>query len=501
MVLAKKSDDSFSFNVGNPMTAGYLLVKNGGSLYGQGNHVSLDYVAVEKSQAQYALVSLPFTFKAETFKAENDGTYFKTITTTTGNKTFTPVAKGNGLYGYDGEKRSAVGYNFKKSSSTCWKELDYTAVRTANEGFLFDRGTGAAAAALRYTGTGTAVYTEGGEAKKVTLQQYDTRTTTDGSAHFTRNEDMGWNLKGLPYLISGYHTNTSMSDGTYQMNVPHVMYDMDATGNYGTKQSWTGRPTLTVGDGFFTQTAKIVDATNNGSDFEQLTFNYYDGSSSGGSTNPAPLLELTDGNGWSDCMEVRPQEQGGSLVYSLGSDGVKMVSPVAAMPQVYALGAQGVAMSLVANAPAETDIALGVRTMQQGAYTFALPETLPFEEFGHVWLMDKEARQVTDLMTGSYTASIEGDGYNEQRFVLRIGGMMPDLDGCSSSSANSYLISVRGTTVTVANLQGGEHIYVYTPVGALVSHTVAEQEQHQMSLPQGVYVVKVNGMAKKVKCY
>ena len=78
---------------------------------------------------------------------------------------------------------------------------------------------------------------------------------------------------------------------------------------------------------------------------------------------------------------------------------------------------------------------------------------------------------------------------------------MPDLDGCSSSSANSYLISVRGTTVTVANLQGGEHIYVYTPVGALVSHTVAEQEQHQMSLPQGVYVVKVNGMAKKVKCY
>lgn len=507
MVLAKKSDDSFYFNAGNPMTAGYLLVKNGGSLYGQGNHVSLDYVAVErKDQGQYALVSLPFNLNIG-----NDGTYFTNITssyTPTGSTVFPPVAKGKGLYAYSGEKRAEWGYNFKESYSTCWKELDYTAVRTANEGFLFDRGNEAAAAvaAVRYTATGTdtatgtAVYTEGGEAKKVTLQQYDTRTTTNGSAHFTRKEDMGWNLKGLPYLISSYHTN-DMGDGTYRMNVPHVIYDMDATGNYGTKQSWTGGPTLTVGDGFFTQTAKIVDATNNGSDFEQLTFNYCDGSSSGGSTNPAPLLELTDGEGWSDCMEVRPQEQGGSLVYNLGSDGVKMVSPVAAMPQVYALGAQGVAMSLVANAPAETDIALGVRTMQQGAYTFALPETLPFEEFGHVWLMDKEARQVTDLMTGSYTASIEGEGYNEQRFVLRIGGLMPDLDGCSSSSANSYLISVRGTTVTVANLQGGEHIYVYTPVGALVSHTVAEQEQHQMSLPQGVYVVKVNGMAKKVKCY
>ena len=501
LTLNKKEDSSLSFTSASPMTAGYLLVKNGGSLYGQGNHVSLDYVAVEKSQAQYALVSLPFTFKAETFKAENNDTCFKTITTD--NTAFTPVSMGNGLYSYDGEERAKWGYNFKESSSTCWKELDYTAVRTANEGFLFDRGTGAADAdaALRYTGTGTAVYTEGGEAKKVTLQQYDTRTTADGSAHFTRNEDMGWNLKGLPYLISGYPTNTSMSDGTYQMNVPHVMYDMDATGNYGTKQSWTGRPTLTVGDGFFTQTAKIVDATNNGSDYEQLTFNYYDRSSSGGSTNPAPLLELTDGEGRADRMEVRAREQGGSLVYSLGSDGVKMVSPVAAMPQVYALGAQGVAMSLLANAPAETDIALGVRTMQQGAYTFALPETLPFEEFGHVWLMDKEAKQVIDLMTDSYTASIEGEGYNEQRFVLRIGGLMPDLDGNSSSSANSYLISVRGTTVTVANLQGGEHIYVYTPVGALVSHTVASQEQHQMSLPQGVYVVKVNGMAKKVKCY
>ena len=501
LTVAKKADSSLSFaSATNPMTAGYLLVKNGGSLYGQGNHVSLDYVAVEKSQAQYALVSLPFTFKAE-----NDGTSFKTITT--GNTAFTPVTMaGKGLYSYDAKQRAQWGYNFKKESSDCWIPLDYEVGRTANEGFLFDRGTGAAAAVLRYTGrytgTGTAVYTEGGEAKKVTLQQYDTRTTADGSAHFTRNEDMGWNLKGLPYLISGYPTNTTTVDGTYQMNVPHVMYDMNATtGNYNTKQSWTEGQTLTVGDGFFTQTAKVVEAANNGSDYERLTFNYYDGSSTSGTVNPAPLLEMSDANGYADRLEVRAQEQGGSLVYCLGSDGVKMVSPMTAMPQVYALGAQGVGMSLLANAPAATDIALGVRTMQRGAYTFALPATLPFEEFGHVWLMDKEARQVTDLMTGSYTASIEGDGYNEQRFVLRIGGMMPDLDGCSSSSANSYLISVRGTTVTVGNLQGGEHIYVYTPVGALVSHTVASQEQHQITLPQGVYVVKVNGMAKKVKCY
>ena len=504
LTLNKKEDSSLSFTSANPMTAGYLLVKNGGSLYGQGNHVSLDYVAVEKSQAQYALVSLPFTFKAETFKAENNDTCFKTITTD--NTAFTPVKMGKGFYSYDAKQRAQWGYNFKKKSSDCWKPWkprDYEVERTANEGFLFDRGAAATTAeTLRYTGTGTAVYTEGGEAKKVTLQQYDTRTTADGSAHFTRNEDMGWNLKGLPYLISGYPTNTTTVDGTYQMNVPHVIYDMDAKkGNYGTKQSWTGGPTLTVGDGFFTQTAKIVDEANNGSDFEQLTFNYYDGSSTSGTVNPAPLLEMSDANGYADRLEVRAQEQGGSLVYCLGSDGVKMVSPMTAMPQVYALGAQGVGMSLLANAPAATDIALGVRTMQRGAYTFALPATLPFDAFGHVWLMDKEARQVTDLMTGSYTASIEGDGYNEQRFVLRIGGMMPDLDGCSSSSANSYLISVRGTTVTVANLQGGEHIYVYTPVGALVSHTVAEQEQHQMSLPQGVYVVKVNGMAKKVNCY
>ena len=50
-----------------------------------------------------------------------------------------------------------------------------------------------------------------------------------------------------------------MDDGSYAMNVPHVIYTMESNGSYVTKQSWESDNTLSPGEAFFTQTATIND--------------------------------------------------------------------------------------------------------------------------------------------------------------------------------------------------------------------------------------------------
>lgn len=503
----KKADSSLSFTSANPMTAGYLLVKNGGSLYGQGNHVSLDYVAVEKSQAQYALVSLPFAFKAE-----NDGTYFKTITTTTGNKTFTPVTMGNGLYAYSGEKRAQWGYNFKKSSSDCWEKLDYDAVRTANEGFLFDRGTGAAAAALRYTGTGTAVYTEGGDDKKVVLEQHDDNTSTDGGSDFTSVYNMGWNLKGMPYLISNYPSHKVMDDGTYAMNVPHVIYNMDDDGSYITRQSWTDGCTLSPGDAFFTQTA-TVNADEN-LRFSLLLYTT--------SATPSPAkrkavgVVLSAGEKSSPSAVLLPSEPSeGDLRYTVNRDGAKFMSMDATIPEIAVCGAAGVPMSLVGAAPVETEMALATSVPEDGLYTFSLDRNQDWQPgVTAVWLKDNQKGKVVDLLKEDYVVEMDADvepeatrsisegkaayGLRSGRFTVKLGGLSPE-DG-KADGGTQWKISVDNLHLTVSGLGADTYVSVYSPDGIVRYSGTSSLGIFETDVLPGIYIIRAEGKSRKIVC-
>ena len=135
---------------------------------------------------------------------------------------------------------------------------------------LIDRGSDATEQTMRFTAYGATVadypYHESADKDYVTLTQYDDRTATDGGSDFTSVYNMGWNLKGMPYLISNYPAHKVMDDGTYAMKVPHVVYNMMHDGSYYVaKQSWTVTSMdkfLSPGVAFFTQTATLNDTEN-----------------------------------------------------------------------------------------------------------------------------------------------------------------------------------------------------------------------------------------------
>ena len=125
---------------------------------------------------------------------------------------------------------------------------------------------------MRFSSTGTDIYTESGASKNVTLTQYDDYSSTDNAADFTSPENMGWNCIGIPYLVNDYKPyrgtdGAAYTSGDYMMQIPHTLWlYYDNTDSYQPVSSWDDSDwnlaanetaKLWFGEGFFTQTATV----------------------------------------------------------------------------------------------------------------------------------------------------------------------------------------------------------------------------------------------------
>lgn len=497
------------FTSENAFMPGYLLLKTGASLYGNGNVIHASYVAAERSfsaQMQYTLMSMPFPYdyaNALTTATDNNGNITETKYTIPTGKT------------YNGEKRSAWDYDFHTSDSPCWETMSSSAV-AACEGWLLNFGSALTTDTdIRFTGFGSKegdyVYTEDGAAKTVTLTQYN-QVPTDGSAHFTKLENMGWNLKGMPWLVSGYQTYL-VSNGQTAMSAPHVFYTVTEDGNkFTTSQSWTDGSTLDFGNAFFTQTAVIGDGNT-----EKVTFALPPLPSKTPTLAAKPFVAIADETGRSDEVEVRAIKSidtietidaidsmntigpKSSLAFSLGSDGVKWQSFNDSVPQVYLLDNSGVALSLAGQAPVGVEMAMGYRTAKDGQLTVSLPDADAFEGQS-VWLRDKTTGTVTDLTTGSYTLAAAA-GYTDNRLTLQIGGVRPDGTISHDEPATANW-TVRGSNgyLMVSGINAGDLVSIHALSGALMESDRSSGDSYTShQLPQGVYVVTVNRSSKKIR--
>lgn len=530
LICDVKSDNSPYFTKDNPLRPGYVLASEGGSLYGQGNTIDLRYVAVERTiEGQYSLVSLPFDMNYKTGNAD----VMPFVTTTTYDKNNNNVTEEAVApfyrYEYDGEARSNYKYSFAESDSPCWEPLS-TDIRTANEGMLIDRGSTATEQTLRFTAYGAKaaddpdahyLYRESADKDNyVTLTQYDDRTSTNGGADFTFTSvyNMGWNLKGMPYLISNYPVYKKMDEGTYAMNVPHVIYTMEPDGSYVTKRSWYADNTLSPGEAFFTQTATINKEEH--LHFAQL---FYTSSATPNTGNTRSALNISlssaDATGEDAYRSVGVSHAAGvvslqpvdntsdeyaSLVYSINRDGAKFMSMNPAIPDIAVCGAGGEMMSLVGAAPVEKEISLATRVGSTGRYTFSLDKSVGVSPATtEVWLKDYQTGIVTNLMEDDYTAEITvGENpaspvLTTGRFSLTIGGVRPDIGERDESGAR-WTISINRCHVTVSGLSTDSDVLFYTTDGILRHRATPFLGKCEAELPPGVYVVRAEGNSKVI---
>ena len=476
----------------NAFMPGYLLLKAGASLYGNGNIIHASYVAAECSfpkGMQYTLMSMPFPYD-----------YANALTTTTdGNGNISeakyPIPTGKT---YDGEKRSAWNYDFHTSDSPCWEEMASTKVNACDGWLLKFKEPLTVDTDIRFTSFGSQdgdyVYSEDGSAKTVTLTQYN-KVVADGSAHFTKLENMGWNLKGMPWLVSGYNTAHWAVGKGYDMSAPHMFYTLTADGNnFTTSQSWNDKASsLDFGSAFFTQTAVIGDKAT-----ETVTFALPPLPSKGLKLAAKPFVALADENGVTDDVAVRTSEDSKALAFSLGSDGVKWQSFNDSVPQVYLLDNSGVALSLAGNAPVGVEMAMGYRAAKDGVLTVSLPDADAFDG-QQVWLKDQETGVVTDLTTGSYQFQA-AKGYTDNRLTLQIGGVQPDGTKLHGDEADAlWTVHVVDGCLQVRGIESGDLVIVRALSGLSVTRGRATSDTFvTQPLVQGVYIVTVNNRSKKV---
>lgn len=531
LICDVKSDNSPYFTKDNPLRPGYVLALEGGSLYGQGNTIDLRYVAAERTIgqqtfAQYSLVSLPFDMN---YRKVDDTMPFVTAVAYDGyNNVVESAVSSVSCYYYDGLARSNYKYSFAESNSECWKPLA-TDSRAANEGMLMDRGEAATSAKLRFTAYGTTSttfpYKEGGTDKKVVLQQYDDRESSDGGADFTSVYNMGWNLKGMPYLISNYPVYKKMDEGKYAMNVPHDIYTMKPDGSYVTKQTWVSpktpsddKNTLSPGEAFFTQTATINKEEH--LHFAQLLYTSSASTNTGNTRNALNIsLSSADATGEDAYRSVGVSHAAGvvslqpvdntsdeytSLVYSINRDGAKFMSMNPAIPDIAVCGAGGEMMSLVGAAPIEKEISLATRVGSTGRYIFSLDRSAGVSPATtEVWLKDYQTGIVTNLMEDDYTAEIT-TGENPAspvlttgRFSLTIGGVRPDI-GERDESGAGWTISINRCHVTVSGLSTDSDVLFYTTDGILRHRATPFLGKCEAELSPGVYVVRAEGNSKVI---
>ena len=323
----------------------YLLVKDGGSLYGQGCEVRLRDVATERyyfngrsndTKLSYNhLTALPYDFDMQDTRLvlyNNEATANKGTQGTALHNTGAGRVTTDNLYYYNVQDRAAWDYSFQTTNSSLWTKFSSTTSTElkAGQGILlapsFNGGEGAL---LRFEKQGNGisdyVYTERADQwyKTATLSQNDETESKDGKATFTDAENMGWNCIGLPYLQGKYltgersttahsyyaatsHMQPNNEDGEntaehkaqrtfdYQLHAPHTLWlYYNDTDQWKSVNSWEQdpqqqEPYLMTGEAFFAQTASVQDE-------ETLTFSLPLWLETTTTPNPAPSLRHIPG--------------------------------------------------------------------------------------------------------------------------------------------------------------------------------------------------------------
>ena len=510
---------------------GYVLLRSGASFYGNGHKVQFGYVAAEKrfKNQRYSMTAFPFRYTtadiaATSYDAEKDSF------------TYQLSAVRFDTYQYSGAARSVKDYVFKTDSSALWRPVD-TLNRTANDGYLMDFGS-VVDTVLRFTAfapdQGHYVYTETGDDKSVFLTQYDHNTAGLGSdLDFTRQEDMGWNMKGLPWLVSNYRTDTILWAGNFmrQMYIPHVLYMMDGSANYPidgdrvyTVRSWDRGATLSMGSAFLTQTATT-------SDREEVIFHLP--LSDRNERIVRPLLELAPApvvthapmrekshisNGKSqisnDLLTFLPDpEADKSVQYTYGRDGVKWIASMET-PQVYLMDSKRLSrISYLGAAPTDVDIPLGAyipASQTTNKYLFRLPEKEAFVPYlnrlssnsltpseraaeGVIWLIDYAYNRFINLMEEDYEVELN-PGENNHRFAIRIGAFPK----ANKEGKRQYIVYASQGTLYVRGIIPGDHVAIHTVSGQLIKSFISSGYEFNMPVDDHIgYIVQVNDTAHK----
>lgn len=441
-----------------PFEAGFLLLQHGAGLFANGNWVSLDNFAIERTIDEdgdlWDLAYAPYDVTRTTVDgADYAGSGAVSVMT------------------YDGARRASYGYRFSATDGA-WVGTE----PAGHTGLLLESADGASHTVRLYGES----YEESPETEAVvSLKKYNYSdpwaSPEDGeSDRFTHTENMSWNLFGSPYL-------SGMNYG--DMEYGRVIYKKNgnAFAAVNTMDEQSSQGSIGAGAAVFTQTATLADE-------ERVRIAHRSKELQGPGTRSGNLaIALADGEAeHADefVLTAVPTDEALSD-FDMAGDGVKMMSVDTTASQVYMMR-DGHRYSMLSAVDVEGTVPVGLRLTDAGSYAIAIPDDCPAYDYETVILTDNATGRVVDLLDAPYRFNVAAGGDVEGRFTLQFNTSLSEGVG----TVNVY--SDSEGNVIVEGLETGMRIRLYDASGRMTANRIAASPTETFTgCERGVCLVQV----------
>ena len=182
--------------------------------------------------------------------------------------------------------------------------------------------------------------------------------------------------------------------------------------------------------------------------------------------------------------------------YEFGDDLTKVASEnqLAIYTQT---GGYDLAFNAIPETVAAQPIPVGFTAPDSNAYVISLKETASLNLLESVVLKDYEKGGFeTDLLVSDYEFNTHAVKQNNTRFTITVkvkhnSGTLTDIDTVGADGFDQIGIAVGTGTITLHGVPADAMVFVYDMTGKLLHNKISTDERMQLSVPQGVYNIRV----------
>lgn len=182
--------------------------------------------------------------------------------------------------------------------------------------------------------------------------------------------------------------------------------------------------------------------------------------------------------------------------YEIERDASKFMSMNADVPQVYTIDTDGNSYAINERPQKDGNIGLGYLAPKDGFYTIGA-----IRADGEIVLFDKEQNKYIDLSTQDYTFYTKStEGVNNTRFTLMVKATSGEFTSINKVTYSKPIVEGGKGFVNITN-ETNANVTIHSLHGLTVFNKTIAAGSNAISLPMGVYIIKVDNTSSKVVVY
>lgn len=206
-------------------------------------------------------------------------------------------------------------------------------------------------------------------------------------------------------------------------------------------------------------------------------------------------LEISNEDGLKDETRLVINEDA-NICYEIEKDASKFMSIDADVPQILTLDSEGNNYAINERPQEDGNISVGYLVSKEGFYTISAVKAE-----GEIILFDKDQNKYIDLSSQDYTFYTKStEGINATRFILMVKANTGEVTGIDDTAKSQTKIESGNGCVNIT-VGTNANVTINTLNGITIFNGKVATGNNTVSLPSGVYIIKVNNKSSKVVVY